>query len=123
MALHTSAFYSGLSLDDTTFGVVVVPAPGVTLEEAEAALDTAIADFLEEGIDEAQFERMKMQIRASDIYARRQPAGARAALRRRRSTTGLSIEDVEAWPEILAGRHRRRRHRSRAAGLRPAPIP
>ncbi len=100
VALHTSAFYSGLAVDDTTFGVVVVPAPGVTLEEGEAALDTAIADFLAEGIDDAQFERVKMQIRASDIYG---DDNLQALARRygQGLATGLSIADIEAWPGIL----------------------
>jgi zinc protease len=100
VALYTSAFYSGLSLDDTTFGLVVVPAPGVSLQEAEEALDNALTDFLEAGVDAEQFERVKMQIRAGEIYslddlqtlARRYGQGL---------AIGLSIEDIEAWPQIL----------------------
>lgn len=99
-ALYTSAFYNGTSYDDTTFGLVIVPAPGVTLAEAEAALDREIAAFLERGVDEVQLERIKMQLRAAQIYeedsvqavARRYGAGL---------TTGLEIADVEAWPDIL----------------------
>jgi zinc protease len=45
-AVYTSAFYDGTSIDDASFGLVVVPSPGVTLAEAEAALDAALADFL-----------------------------------------------------------------------------
>ena len=99
-ALYTSAFYSGLSVDDTTFGLVVVPAPGVTLEEAEAAMDEALAAFIEEGVDAEQFERIKMQIRAADIYA---DDDISSLARRYGSalTVGLSIDDVEAWPSIL----------------------
>ncbi len=99
-AVYTSAFYSGLSLDDTTFGLVIVPAEDVTLAEAEAALDAAIGEFLEEGIDDAQLERIKMQLRAALIYAEDNISSlARtygAAL-----SAGLTIADVEAWPGIV----------------------
>ena len=99
-AIYTSAFYSGLSVDDTTFGVVVVPAADVSLEAAEAALDDALAAFLEEGVDPERLERIKMQVRASDIYARDDVS----TLARRYGqglTVGLDIEDIEAWPDLL----------------------
>ena len=68
-AVYATAFYDGVSLDDTTFGLFVVPSAGVSLEEGEAALDAAVAQFLEEGIDPEQLARIKMQVRASEIYA------------------------------------------------------
>ena len=100
VALHSSAFYRGVSLDDTTFGLAVVPSAGVSLEEAEGALDDALAEFLQEGIDPERFERIKMQIRASEIYEEDDVA----ALGRRYGAalaSGLTVEDVEAWPALL----------------------
>jgi zinc protease len=80
---------------------VNVPVPGVTLEEAEADLERTIAAFLEEGIDPAQFERIKFQIEAAQIYEEDDVHGlARSygvAL-----TSGLTVEDVLSWPEVLA---------------------
>jgi zinc protease len=99
-ALYTAAFYSGVSLDDTTFGLVIVPTPGTSLEAGEAALDRAVAEFLEEGIDPAQLERIKMQIRAARIYDA-DDVGSRARLYGAALTSGLTVEDVQAWPEIL----------------------
>lgn len=99
-AVYTSAYYSGRSLDDTTFGLTVVPEQGVTLQEAEDAMDAAIAEFLDAGIDPDRMERLRTQLRASEVYARDNVQGlARrygAAL-----TQGLTVEDVQAWPEIL----------------------
>ncbi|MBV1866971.1 MAG: insulinase family protein [Marinosulfonomonas sp.] len=99
-AIYTTAFYGGTSLDDTTFGLVMVPTPDVSLADAEAALDQAIAEFMDEGVDSEQFARIKMQLRASRIYgednieslARRYGAAL---------TSGLTIADIEAWPDIL----------------------
>ncbi|WP_412504173.1 M16 family metallopeptidase [Roseovarius sp. SYSU LYC5161] len=99
-AVYTSAYYSGRSLDDTTFGLTVVPEQGVTLQEAEDAMDAAIAEFLDTGIDPDRMERLRTQLRASEVYAHDNVQGlARrygAAL-----TQGLTVEDVQAWPEIL----------------------
>lgn len=99
-AIYTGAFYSGDSLDDTTFNLTVVPADGVPLQEAEDAMDATIADFIRDGIDPDQLERIRTQLMASEIYARDNVQGlARrygAAL-----TQGLTVEDVQAWPEVL----------------------
>ena len=101
IAVYSSAFYTSRSLDDTTFGVVVVPSEGISLADAETAMDQAIEDFLEEGVDLKALERIRFQIRASEIYvqdnlqslARSYGAGL---------TSGLQIEDIEAWPRILS---------------------
>ncbi|MEM9477189.1 MAG: pitrilysin family protein [Pseudomonadota bacterium] len=100
-AIYTSAFYSGTSLDDTTFGLVAVPAPGVSLEELEAAMDARLRSFVEEGVDAAQLERLKTQIRASLIYSE-DNLGSLARRYGAALTSGLTVEDVQAWPDILA---------------------
>ena len=99
-AIYASAFYDGTSFDDTTFGLIVVPAAGVGLQEAEDAMDAVIAEFLTEGVDETQLARIKTQLSASLIYAE----DDLSSLARRYGsglTSGLTIEDIEAWPDIL----------------------
>ena len=99
-AVYAGAFYDGLGLDDATFGLIIVPTPEVSLGDAEVALDAAVAEFLDEGIDPEQFERIKMQLRASRIYGddnvQSLARGYGAAL-----TSGLTLADVEAWPAAL----------------------
>ncbi len=99
-AVYVAAYYRGMSLDATTFDFIVVPAAGVSLEEAEAALDRAVADFMNEGIDAEQLARLKMQIRASEIYAR-DDVESTANRYGRALTQGLTIADVQEWPRIL----------------------
>ena len=99
-SIYASAFYRAQSLDDTNFGLITVPAEGVTLQEAEDALDAAISEFMEEGVDAEQLDRIKQQIRASLIYA----ADDVGALARRYGTAltqGLTVEDVQEWPALL----------------------
>lgn len=100
VAVYSSAFYDGLSLDDSTFTLIIVPAEGVSLAEAEAELDAAVAQFMEVGPDPENLARIKMQIRASEIYAQDSLSGL-ARKYGMALTSGLTIEDVQAWPGVL----------------------
>ncbi len=99
-ALYTGAHYADVSLDPGQFVVTVVPAPGVDLEAAEASLDAALAGFVADGVDDDQLTRLKRQYAAQAIYdmddaqSRAQQYGAALA-------SGLTVADVEAWPDIL----------------------
>ncbi|AXT27999.1 insulinase family protein [Ruegeria sp. AD91A] len=98
--VYAGAFYRGVSLDDTTFDLIVVPAEGVSLQEAEDEMDQAVADFIAEGVNEDDLGRIKMQLRAAQTYARDNVDGIGNRYGRA-LTSGLTVEDVQAWPEIL----------------------
>ena len=100
MAVYTGAYYRGTALDDTSFGLVIVPSQGKTLQEAERALDEVIEDFLAEGVDPAQLARIKKQLRASQIYAR-DNVQQMANRYGRGLTSGLTLEDIHLWPDVL----------------------
>ncbi|MFV0243925.1 MAG: M16 family metallopeptidase [Qingshengfaniella sp.] len=100
VAIYVFASYGGVSLDRTTFELTLAPVPGVTLEAAEAALDGALAQFLDEGIDAARLDRLKRQYAAEAIYA--DDNVQRIAQRYGRAlTAGLTVADVQAWPGIV----------------------
>lgn len=99
-AVYTGAYYDGSSLDDTVFGLTVAPTPDVSLEDAEAAMDDAIAAFLETGPDPERVEAIRTQLRASEVYARDDVQGL-ANRYGQALTQGLTVEDVQAWPEVL----------------------
>jgi zinc protease len=100
IAVSAASFYSGSTLDPDTFGVFLLPSPNVTKEEAEAALDAALVSFIEDGVDEAHLARLKTQVIASVIYAKDSLSGL-AREYGQALTTGLTIEDVQAWPDVL----------------------
>lgn len=100
VATYTGAFYRGGSLDDTTFNLIAVPAAGVSLQEVEDAMDVALAQFMEEGVDADHLDRIKMQIRANQIYAR-DNAESVANRYGRALAIGLTVEDVQNWPDVL----------------------
>ena len=99
-AIHVSAGYDGMSIDKTTFSLAVMPAKDVDLPTTEAALDKALADFFRDGIDPAQFERIRTQIRASQIYEQ-DDTEALAQRYGEALASGFSIKDIEAWPDVL----------------------
>ncbi|SDX49878.1 zinc protease [Litoreibacter albidus] len=99
-AVYTAAYYSGVNYDDTTFGMFMVPAPGLSLQEGEDEMDAVVAQFLKDGVDADHLARVKSQIRASLIYGQDDVASLGreygAAL-----TSGLTVQDVQDWPKIL----------------------
>jgi zinc protease len=100
IALSAWAGYNSMMRDYGMFSVGIAPVDGVTLEEAEAAMDRVIAEFLQEGVDLEQFERVRRQIRASEIYALDDAQG-RARQFGVGLSIGLSVEDVEGWIDTL----------------------
>ncbi|MFK7744344.1 MAG: M16 family metallopeptidase [Roseobacter sp.] len=100
LATYVGAFYRSVSLDDTSFSMIIVPKPDVSLQEAEEALDAAVAKFMETGVDPEQLDRIKFQIRADQVYARDDVdrIGNRYG---QALTSGLTVEDIQAWPDVL----------------------
>ncbi len=100
-AVHVGAYYDGLTVDPTTFTLVVVPADGMSTDEAEAALNAALSRFLETGVDAGQLDRVRAQVHANQIYAR-DSAHGRAYDYGQGLAIGLGVADVNAWPDLLA---------------------
>lgn len=100
LATYTSANYDGVSLDETTFGLVVVPADGVSLGDAEKAMDGVLAKFMKDGVDPDEFARIKTQVAAQQVYDRDNTQGL-AHEYGMALASGLTIQDVQDWPAAL----------------------
>lgn len=100
-ATYTAAYYTGMNLDQTTFYLIAVPTPDVSLLDLETALDGALAQFMKDGVDADQLKRIKLQIRASEIYGQDNVNGI-ARRYGRALSNGMTVEDVQAWPDILS---------------------
>ncbi|MFN0116073.1 MAG: M16 family metallopeptidase [Paracoccaceae bacterium] len=100
LALYVSADYDGTSYDDTAFSLGLAPNPGVSLGEGEAALDAAIAAFLDSGVDPAQLDRIKARLRAGIVYGK-DSTQYLAMTYGLALTSGLTVADVRAWPDGL----------------------
>ena len=100
IAIGSGSWYRGLALDDTTFSLYVVPAEGVSLADAEAAMDRVLVDLAENGPTEEELARARIGIAAAEVFA--QDSGGGLARRYGAALSlGLSVEDVEAWPGLL----------------------
>lgn len=100
VSINAGAGYSPLGYDQGQFTVYIVPSEGVSLEHAEERLDAAIASFIEQGPDADHLARVKNEIKASQIYALDNQKG-RAESYGAALTSGLTVEDVHAWHDIL----------------------
>ncbi|MDD7972447.1 M16 family metallopeptidase [Roseinatronobacter alkalisoli] len=100
VALSAWAGYNGMARDYGTFTLGIAPVEGVSLEEAEAALDAVVAEFLQDGVDQAQFDRVRHQIRASEIYALDDVQG-RARQYGVGLSIGLGVDDIDTWVDAL----------------------
>lgn len=100
IATYSGAWYNGVNLDDAMFRMVVVPAEGVSLEQAEAALDAALAQFVKDGVDPDHLARIKAQVKAEEVYERDNVAGL-AQRYGTALTSGLTVKDVQEWPAVL----------------------
>jgi len=100
LAADAGAWYQGVSLDATRFGVYASPRPGIGLVQLEQALDAVIAEFAEHGITADELARVKTRLIADFVYAQDNQM-ALARLYGLALTTGSTLEDLRARPERI----------------------
>ena len=93
-------WYDGDGIDDRMVGVYGQPSEGETLKDVEAAIDTEIAKFIAEGPTEEEMTRAKTVLLANAIYAKDNAEGL-ANYYGEGLTFGLTIEDLDAWPDRM----------------------
>jgi zinc protease len=100
IAVAAGAWYMGTSLDATRLLLYAMPAPDVTIERLDAALDAALHDFTATPVSDAALTRAKTRLIADAVYAQdNQAALARwygAAL-----ATGETIAEIRTWPDRI----------------------
>ena len=100
IAVAAGAHYIGTSLDETRFFLYAVPAPGVSLEKLDSALEDILARVREVGFGDADIARAKTRLVAEAIYARDNQMSLAnwygASL-----STGLSLKDIAEWPDRI----------------------
>jgi zinc protease len=100
MAVSAGAWYGGIDLDHSRFGLYATPKPGVSLESLEAAIDAVIGRVVAEGVTETELDRAKTRLIADSVYA--QDSQARLArMYGSGIVVGLSVESIRTWPERI----------------------
>ncbi len=100
IAASAGAWYSDTRLDLGRFGFYASPSRGVDVADVEAAIDDEIARLLADGVTAEEVARIKPRVRAEAVYARDSLNTAARAFGAA-LTTGLTVEDVESWPERI----------------------
>lgn len=102
IAIEAGASYDGDSRDSGSFSVYAVPRPGVALDVLERAVDGVIAAQLARDVAQTDLDRAKTQLVASATY-RRDSQFALATAYGQAISIGLTVNDVEQWPERIRG--------------------
>ena len=100
VAVSAGAYYMGTALDATRFYVWAVPAPEVTLEALDKAIDSVIHQVSTDLTAQADLERAKTRLIADAVYAQ----DSQAALARwygASLATGLTVADIARWPQDI----------------------
>ena len=100
LATDAGASYDGMARDAGEFSVYAVPRPGVSLEALEKAMDQILAAQAAHPPGAADLTRAKTQLVAATTY-RRDSQYAMASAYGQALAIGLTVNDVEQWPERI----------------------
>lgn len=100
IAVAAGSHYDQTSFDPSTFTVYAAPAPGVEVARVEAAIDAELAELIAQGVDDEEVSRVKKRLLADAVYARDNLFVA-ARVFGNALTVGLSVDDVESWPDSI----------------------
>ena len=101
IATSAGAGYHGLNLGPARFWLFAQPKPGRELSAVEAAVEAVLAELLADGVNATELARAKNDALADAIYARDGLSTA-ARVFGVGLTSGLTVEQIEAWPDLVA---------------------
>lgn len=102
LASAASFSYDSNALDDGTLSLSGTPAEGVTPEALEAALEAEILKLAVEPVTEAELKESIQRMQDAAIFARDSLTGPAMTIGQALAA-GQSLEDIESWPERIAG--------------------
>ena len=101
VATTAGVHYSGDKRGPGRFTIYASPMPGVTIEKLQTAIDSEITLLMKSGVTVDELNRAKLRMESEAIYARDSLSGG-ARVIGSALAVGLSIDDVERWPEHIA---------------------
>lgn len=100
LAIYAGAYYSGVARDFSEFVVYAGPKGDTSLTTLEGAVDWLLNDIIENGVTEEELERSKKSAIADEVYAQ-DSQRTMAQMYGAALTVGLTVEDVQSWPERI----------------------
>ena len=101
VAAGFSTSYDTDAVSYGTFFISLTPSPGVSVEKAEAAYETAVTALLKDGITDADVTRAKNRMAARLAFAKDSPLSAARAVGTSLAS-GIALDDIENWPDAIA---------------------
>jgi zinc protease len=102
LATNAVAYYQGGTYDKTQVTLFVRPRPGAAIEAVEAAVDAELARLIEDGVEQDELDRAKFNIRAQAVYSR-DSLYSLARIFGTALTAGMTVDEVESWPDRVQG--------------------
>jgi zinc protease len=99
-AANAGGWFSDSGLESGRLGFYAIAAANVSAEELESGIDRVVADLRENGVTQEELDRARASHIAEFVYA----ADSQARMARHygwRLATGMTVADVEQWPERL----------------------
>lgn len=99
-AANAGGWYSDSGLDSGRLGFYAIAAENVTAEDLEKSISGAIEDLREKGVTQEELDRARASYIAEFVYT----SDSQSRMARHygwRLATGMTVEDVEAWPDRL----------------------
>jgi len=90
--------YQSMTLDSSRFFVYAESLPGVAIEDVEAALDEVIEELLTNGPTDEEIASVKLRMQAVVVYALDNPQSV-ASIFGNALSVGITVEEIESWPE------------------------
>lgn len=100
IAVAVDVDYNGMTLGPSRFSLGLVPVPGVSLEQAEKAVNAQVANVLAKGFTAEEITRAKTQLKAQAIYARDGLSGMARIMGTLR-ICGLDKDYFSRWPQLI----------------------
>ena len=92
--------YDGLAISDSVGWLSAIPAEGVSLDVVEKALETELRKVIKDGVTDQELNEARQRMQDSAAFARDSLAGP-AMVVGQSLASGLTLDDVEYWPQHL----------------------
>lgn len=100
IAASVGSAYDGTAIDDGVFYLYGLPRGGATLADLQAAVEAEIAAIIKNGVSMQELEAARKRYMKDFVFSQDSPSGL-AQLYGAALTTGMTIADVNNWPERL----------------------
>ena len=101
IAVSSGAYYSSIHNGPGRFAIYATPRENVSLDNLQDAIENEITRIVENGVTAEEVYRAKTRLVAEAVYARDSLSGGAQTLGAALAS-GLSIEDVENWPDRIS---------------------